>query len=99
MKRAVGVIEEAYADFRRIFGRGPENPWCEEYMADDAEVILIGMGTISLPIKVAIREMRAKGKKVGLIRLRSMRPFPLQRRVKALSGAEAIGVIARDCSS
>src|SRR5207245_1566123 len=48
MKRAVGVIEEAYADFRRIFGRGPENPWFEEYMADDAEVILIGMGTISL---------------------------------------------------
>src|SRR5437773_5058808 len=98
MKRAVGVIEEAYADFRRIFGRGPENPWFEEYMADDAEVILIGMGTISLPIKVAIREMRAKGKKVGLIRLRWFRPFPFERLVKALSGAKAIGVIDRDYS-
>src|SRR5947208_2399230 len=98
MKRAVGVIEEAYADFRRIFGRGPENPWFEEYMADDAEVILIGMGTISLPIKVAIREMRAKGKKVGLIRLRWFRPFPFERLVKALSGAQAIGVIDRDYS-
>ena len=98
MKRAVGVIEEAYADFRRIFGRGPENPWFEEYMADDAEVILIGMGTISLPIKVAIREMRAKGKKVGLIRLRWFRPFPFEKLVKALSGAKAIGVIDRDYS-
>ena len=98
MKRAVGVIEEAYADFRRIFGRGPENPWFEEYMADDAEVILIGMGTISLPIKVAIREMRAKGKKVGLIRLRWFRPFPFERLAKALSGAKAIGVIDRDYS-
>src|SRR5438876_961109 len=98
MKRAVGVIEEAYADFRRVFGRGPENPWFEEYMADDAEVMLVGMGTISLPIKVAIREMRAKGKKVGLIRLRWFRPFPFERLVKALSGAKAIGVIDRDYS-
>src|SRR2546429_8857137 len=98
MKRAVGVIEEAYAAFRRIFGRGPENPWFEEYMADDAEVILIGMGTISLPIKGAIREMRAKGKKVGLIRLRWFRPFPFERLAKALSGAKAIGVIDRDYS-
>jgi pyruvate ferredoxin oxidoreductase alpha subunit len=98
MKRAVGVIEEAYADFRRIFGRGPENPWFEEYMADDADVILIGMGTISLPIKVAIRELRAKGKKVGLIRLRWFRPFPFERLTRALGQAKAIGVIDRDYS-
>src|SRR2546422_10090411 len=98
MKRAVGVIEEAYADFRRIFGRGPENPWFEEYMADDAEVILIGMGTISLPIKVAIREMRAKGKKVGLVRLRWFRPFPTEKLVAALSKAKAVGIIDRDYS-
>ena len=89
MARAVTVIEEAYADFRRVFGRGPENPWFEEYMTDDAEVILVGMGTISLPIKVAIREMRAKGKKVGLVRLRWFRPFPTERLVAALSKASA----------
>jgi pyruvate ferredoxin oxidoreductase alpha subunit len=98
MKRAYGVIEEAYADFRRVFGRGPANPWFEEYMADDAEVILVGMGTISLPMKVAIREMRAKGKKVGLVRLRWFRPFPWERLVAALSAAQAIGVIDRDYS-
>jgi pyruvate ferredoxin oxidoreductase alpha subunit len=98
MTRAYAVIEEAYADFRRVFGRGPENPWFEEYMTDDAEVILIGMGTISLPIKVAIREMRAKGQKVGLARLRWFRPFPTDRLVAALSKAAAIGVIDRDYS-
>src|SRR3989475_6750575 len=90
MARAVGVIEEAYTDFRRVFGRGPENPWVEEYMTDDAEVILVGMGTISLPIKVAIREMRAKGRKVGLVRLRWFRPFPTERLVAALSRAKAV---------
>src|SRR2546428_949439 len=98
MGRASTVIEEAYAEFRRVFGRGPENPWFEEYMTDDAEVILVGMGTISLPIKVAIREMRAKGKKVGLVRLRWFRPFPTDRLVAARSRAQALGVIDRDYS-
>jgi pyruvate ferredoxin oxidoreductase alpha subunit len=98
MKRAVTVIEEAYADFRRVFGRGPDNPWFEEYLTDDAEVILVGMGTISLPIKVAIRQMRSEGKKVGLVRLRWFRPFPTERLVQALSRAQAVGVIDRDYS-
>src|SRR3990170_2420196 len=84
MKRAYGVIEEAYADFRRVFGRGPENPWFEEYLTQDAEVILMGMGTISLPFKVGIRNMRAKGMKVGLIRPRWFRPFPTEKMVAAL---------------
>jgi pyruvate ferredoxin oxidoreductase alpha subunit len=98
MKRATGVIDEAYADFRKVMGRGPENPWFEEYMTDDAEIILVGMGTISLPMKVGIRNMRAKGKKVGLVRPRWVRPFPTDRIVKALSKASAIGVIDRDYS-
>ena len=98
MKRATAVIEEAYADFRRVFGRGPENPWFEEYMLDDAEIVLVGMGTISLPMKVAIREMRSKGQKVGLLRLRWFRPFPTEKLVAALSKAQAIGVIDRDYS-
>ena len=98
MGRAYTVIDEAYADFRRVFGRGPENPWFEEYMTEDADIILVGMGTISLPFKVGIRNMRAQGKKVGLVRPRWFRPFPTDRLVKALSGAGAIGVIDRDYS-
>jgi len=98
MNRAYAVIEEAYADFRRVFGRGPENPWFEEYMTEDAEIILVGMGTISLPMKVGIRNMRAQGKKVGLVRLRWFRPFPTEKLVAALSKAKAIGVVDRDYS-
>lgn len=97
-KRAYTVIEEAYADFRRVFGRGPQNPWFEEYMTEDADVILMGMGTLSLPVKVAIRKMREEGKKVGLIRLRWFRPFPYEQLTRALRKAKAIGVIDRDYS-
>ena len=98
VKRAYTVIEEAYADFRKVFGRGPENPWFEEYMTEDAEIILMGMGTLSLPVKVAIRKMRQDGKKVGLVRLRWFRPFPYEQLAQALSKAKAIGVIDRDYS-
>jgi pyruvate ferredoxin oxidoreductase alpha subunit len=98
MKRSVTVIEEAYADFRKVFGRGPENPWFEEYMTDDADIILVGMGTISLPMKVGIRNLRAQGKKVGLVRLRWFRPFPTEKLVAVLSKAKAIGVVDRDYS-
>jgi pyruvate ferredoxin oxidoreductase alpha subunit len=98
MKRAYTVIEEAYADFRKVFGRGPENPWFEEYMLQDAEIILVGMGTISLSLKVAVREMRKQGKKVGVLRLRWFRPFPTDKLVAVLSRAKAVGVIDRDYS-
>src|SRR5499426_709165 len=98
MKRASTVIEEAYADFRRTFGRGPENPWFEEYMMDDAEIVLMGMGTLSLPVKVAIRNLRQQGKKVGLVRLRWFRPFPYEQLARALRHAGAVGVIDRDYS-
>src|SRR5258707_2178542 len=98
MKRASTVIEEAYAAFRKVMGRAPDNPWFEEYMTEDAEIILVGMGTISLPMKVGIRNMRAQGKKVGLIRPRWFRPFPTERLVQALSKSSAIGVIDRDYS-
>ncbi len=97
-RRAYGVIEEVYADFRHTFGRGPENPWFEEYMTEDAEIILMGMGTLSLPVKVAIRNLRKQGKKVGLIRLRWFRPFPYEQLARALGRAKAIGVIDRDYS-
>src|SRR5712671_1861214 len=85
MERAHGVIVEAYADFERIFGRDYGNPFYEEYMTDDADVVLIGMGTLSNPVRVAIREMRKEGKKVGFVRVRWFRPFEAEELAKTLS--------------
>ena len=64
MERSYGVIKEAYADFERIFGRSYGNPFFEEYMTDDADIVLMGMGTLSISVKVAIREMRKQGKRI-----------------------------------
>lgn len=99
MKRARNVvIPEAYRDFERIFGRSYGNPFFEEYMTEDADVVLVGMGTLSMPVKVAIRQMRKEGKKVGFVRLRWFRPFPGEALAEALGRFKAVGVIDRDYS-
>ena len=98
MERSAGVIREAYADFERIFDRSYGNPFFEEYQTEDADVVLLGMGTVSIPIKVAIRQMRKEGKKVGLIRMRWFRPFAAEELTKSLSRFAAVGVIDRDYS-
>jgi pyruvate ferredoxin oxidoreductase alpha subunit len=98
MDRSPDVIREAYADFERIFGRHYGNPFFEEYETDDAEVVLVGMGTLSNPVRVAIREMRKAGKKVGFVRLRWFRPFPAEDLARSLGRFRAVGVIDRDFS-
>jgi pyruvate ferredoxin oxidoreductase alpha subunit len=98
-ERSKDVLREVYADVDRIFGRnyGP-NPFFEEYMTEDADVVLLGMGTLSMPVKVAVRQMRAQGKKVGFVRLRWFRPFPDVELAQCLSRFKAVGVIDRDYS-
>jgi len=99
MRSALGVIREAHADFKRIFGRGGDSPFLDEYMTDDAEVVVIGQGTLSLPMKVAIRRLRKEqGLRIGLVRLKWFRPFPTEEVAKSLRRFKAVGVIDRDYS-
>ena len=98
MEQSSIVIREAYQDFEKIFGRSYGNPFFEEYMTEDADIVLIGMGTLSTPCKVAIRKMRQEGKKVGLVRMRWFRPFAAEELAKTLSRFNAVGVIDRDFS-
>jgi pyruvate ferredoxin oxidoreductase alpha subunit len=95
---ACDVIREVYAEFEKTFGRKYGNPFFEEYMTEDAEVVLLGMGTLSTPVKVAIRKMREQGKKVGFVRLRWFRPFAGPEIAKCLERFKAVGVLDRDFS-
>jgi len=107
MERSREVIEDAYKQFKKVFGRFPgttreikmpEDPFVEPYMIEDAEVVLIGAGTVSKPMKVAIKSMRAKGAKVGMLRLRWFRPFPTREVIKYLSNSSVVCVVDRDYS-
>ena len=67
-------------------------------MTEDAEVILVGQGTLSMPVKVGVRQLREQGRKVGFVRLKWFRPFPTEEIQSVLSRFKAIGVIDRDYS-
>ena len=56
MERSAGVIREAYADFERIFGRSYGNPFFEEYETEDADVVLMGMGTVSISVSYSSKK-------------------------------------------
>jgi pyruvate ferredoxin oxidoreductase alpha subunit len=60
--------------------------------------VLVGMGTLSNPVRVAIRQMRAEGKKVGFVRMRWFRPFAAEELARSLSRFAAVGIIDRDFS-
>jgi pyruvate ferredoxin oxidoreductase alpha subunit len=98
MRRARGVIQDAYAEFHQVFGRQGGNPFVEEYRTEDAEVILFGQGTLSMPVKVGVRKLREQGHKVGFVRLKWLRPFPTPEVQEALRRAKAVGIIDRDYS-
>ena len=98
MRRSVDVIKEAYAEFKTIFGRGDDSPFIEEYMTEDADIVLVGMGTLAMPVRVAIRQMREQGKNVGFLRVKFFRPFATEEIREALSRCKAVGVIDRDYS-
>ena len=98
MRRSKGVIEEVYEEFKDIFGRGDPSPFYEEYMTEDAEIVFVGMGTLALPVRVAIRKMREQGIKIGFVRIKWVRPFATEEIRELLSRFKAIGVIDRDYS-
>ena len=95
---ALDVVREVYVEFEKIFGRKYGNPFFEEYMTEDADVVLLGMGTLSTPVRVAIRELRKQGKKVGFVRLRWFRPFAGREIAQTLGRFKAVGVVDRDFS-
>jgi pyruvate ferredoxin oxidoreductase alpha subunit len=98
MRRSKGVITEAHDDLKRIFGRGGDNPFIEEYMTDDADVVLVGMGTLAMPLRVTVRRLREQGRKVGFVRVKWFRPFPDEELRDCLTRFKAVGVIDRDYS-
>ncbi len=95
-RRARGVIYKAYKEYNEVFKSSYQNPFFEEFMMEDAEIALIGMGTVSSAAKAAVKLLREKGQKVGYIKLRWFRPFPAEELRESLSEVAAIGVIDRD---
>lgn len=96
-KRAKDVIAKYGREFGTLFGRD-YSALVEGYQLDDAETAIIAMGSICGTVKDAIDEMRAAGKKVGLLKIRVFRPFPSEEIRKALSHVKRIAVLDKNVS-
>ncbi len=93
--RARGVIRETTADFARIFGRDYKG-LVEEYRTEDAEVVLVAIGTLADQAKACIDRLRDQGLPVGTVKIRFVRPFPLQEMRDLANRMRAIIVMERD---
>lgn len=93
MKNAKKVIPEIFNEFKKVFGR--EYNFVENYKCDDAEYILVCLGSTAGTTKVVVEELRNEGIKAGLLKINVFRPFPAEEIVKFLSNAKAIAVLDR----
>ncbi|MEE8412948.1 MAG: transketolase C-terminal domain-containing protein, partial [Dehalococcoidales bacterium] len=71
----------------------------EEYKCEGAEMVLVTVGSAVGTARQVIDDMQDRGYKVGLVKLKMFRPFPLEKIRKALKGRKKIAVIERDISS
>ncbi|MEG0765635.1 MAG: pyruvate ferredoxin oxidoreductase [Pseudoflavonifractor sp.] len=96
MLDAKDVIRKVGAEFGALTGRS--YGMIETYRMEDAETAIILMGSSVGTARAAIDGLRAAGKKVGLIKVRSFRPFPAEDIAKALAGVKAFAVMDKDDS-
>ena len=92
------VIKKAASEFYKAFGRDNYGGLIQEYRTKDAEVILVSMGSLIGTLKDAVDDLRDKGTKVGVLKVRSFRPFPSEEIYDSIKGAKAIVVIEKDIS-
>jgi pyruvate/2-oxoacid:ferredoxin oxidoreductase alpha subunit len=89
---AVRVDQEFKKEFGRSYGI------VESIMVEDAEVVIVTAGSITSTARVAIKELREKGNRIGLLKIRLFRPFPIEAIQVALRGKKRIAVIDRNIS-
>ncbi|MCX8184970.1 MAG: pyruvate ferredoxin oxidoreductase [Sulfolobales archaeon] len=87
------VISEAFTDFKHYFGR--EYREIDSFYTDDADVVLVSMGSATGTVLAFVEEARRAGMKVGLLNVRLFRPFPEVEIAKHLENAKVVAVLDR----
>lgn len=96
MEKAIATIKKAGEEFGKVFGRNYSV--IKEFDCKDADRIILSLGSVVDNAVVAAKKLREKGEKVGVIHLRTFRPFPKDELRKILSGKK-VGVLERDISA
>ncbi len=93
-ERAAKRIVEVDREFEKQFGRS-YGGLIDRYRCDDAEIVLVAAGTIASTAREAVDALRDEGQKVGLARLRVVRPFPANEFRKIAKGAKMLAICER----
>lgn len=91
MRNAKKVIAEVAEDFEKLTGR--KYSFFEEYKLADSEIAIVCMNSTAGTTKYVVDELRSKGIKAGLLKIRMFRPFPAEEIAKALSHLKAVAVL------
>lgn len=96
MEESKEVIRNVNKEFKDKFGR--EYGFVENYMCDDAEIIIVAMGSICGTVKDVIDQLRREGEKVGLLKVIVFRPFSKDEIYEAVKNANKIAVLDKNIS-
>ena len=93
MKQALKYVKDVDREWGKVSGRSYK--YVEPYLMEDAEVALIGMGSMMGTVRHMVDELRTEGVKAGMIKLRLFRPFPVDAIKKAVGKVPVLGVMEK----
>jgi pyruvate ferredoxin oxidoreductase alpha subunit len=93
MDRALGVIQEVADEYAELSGR--KYGLVDDYRMDDADIAIVVVGSTAGTTRMVVDQLRERGVKAGMVRVRVFRPFPVKAFVEALKGAKVVGVLDR----
>ena len=97
MQRVPVALSDALDSFERLFGRRPGGAVETEYTLG-ADTILIASNTMAATLRKVVHERRARGERIGMIKIKQFRPFPRAELIAAIGNASRIGVLDRNHS-
>ncbi len=95
-ERSFNVIEECHRKFNLIFKRNYN--LIENILTEDAEIVFVVAGALTGTVRVAVEQLREKGIKAGILKIRYFRPFPKKEVVKTIKNANKIIVLNKSLS-
>jgi pyruvate/2-oxoacid:ferredoxin oxidoreductase alpha subunit len=100
LQQSMGDVPAMYEGIERewesLFGR--RYGAIEEYRSEDAETVLVTSGSVTSTARTVVDERRARGERVGLVKIKMFRPFPVSLLRNALGGAARVAVLDRNLS-
>jgi len=95
--KSASVVQQVADEYYKAFGRYAGG-LIDMYRMDDAETVVVSLGSVLGTIKDAVDELRDAGQKVGVLKIRCLRPFPKLEIVNALRNVKRVAVVEKDIS-